>query len=483
MSAPHRGLPPPSAMTLPTPDRIPPPSSLNTLPPAPPQWQGADESMRNWLLAKSEEDRRKQEEERSRQEGYRLETRKIEQQMLHDALQGGIPPYLVPIMFAGMGGANVANVSVEWAQHYMAQFTMQQQLQLQQQQQAQAQQAQLQQQQHQQQHQQPQQQPQAQAQLSPEQRRDSRMLVGPQPNPYGAQQMQPASQPTSQPSSLQSAQQLSSQTQAGTSFFPPPSSAAERVRTQPPALQAAPPTSAPRGPSSTTLPRLNTVEISIQQPPSGTSTLQLPGPHLQQAPSAPQQAEQQAQSPTIFFHHWTPPTQQQGGGGGGKDPPTPSGKSQHESPYSQNQQVSHLRSEYTSSPKKRKATGSHQAALPPSSSGTHPPDTSPSFSSASGRRRGHSRQRSDASSRVLAHQTESGHRSHRGQVDRTESGRQSLSEAESGSQRHNSAQAETRQVHHGHHPGEPSEMRSGAESRDPGQERDDSPKEESEAPS
>ena len=143
MSAPHRGLPPPSAMTLPTPDRIPPPSSLNSLPPAPPQWQGADESMRNWLLAKSEEDRRKQEEERSRQEGFRLETRKIEQQMLHDALQGGIPPHMIPIVFAGIGGANMSNVSMEWAQHYMAQFTIQQQLQLQQQQQqAQAQQAQ-----------------------------------------------------------------------------------------------------------------------------------------------------------------------------------------------------------------------------------------------------------------------------------------------------------------------------------------------------
>lgn len=293
------------------------------------------------------------------------------------------------------------------------------------------------------------------------------MITGPQPNPYGPQQMQ-----ASQTASLQSGQQLPSQAPSGSSFPPsyPSSSAAERARTQQPTLQAAPPpTSAPRTQQAAPLSRLNTGELQIQPPPAGPSGLQLPGQHpLQQAQSA-QQSDQPSSSPTISFHHWVPPNTQ----AGGKDPPTPSGKSQHESPYSQTQS-SHLRSEYTSSPKKRKATGSHQPAPPPTS---NPPDTSPSFShtssgSTSGRRRGHSRQRSDASSRAMQDQSGMRHR----QPDRTESGRQSLSEAESGSQRHNSVQPETRQTQH--HPAG-SEMR--PESRDINDR--DSPKRESEAPS
>ncbi|MCJ1405614.1 hypothetical protein MMC11_008842, partial [Xylographa trunciseda] len=114
MSTPHRGLPPPMAMTLPNPERGPPPIAqpMGQLPAPPSQWQGADESMRNWLLAKAEEDRRKQEEERTRQEGLRLEQRKIEQTMLRESLQGGVPPHLVPMVFAGMGGGNLANASL-----------------------------------------------------------------------------------------------------------------------------------------------------------------------------------------------------------------------------------------------------------------------------------------------------------------------------------------------------------------------------------
>ena len=61
-------------------------------------------------------------------------------------------------------------------------------------------------------------------------------------------------------------------------------------------------------------------------------------------------------------------------------------------------------SDHTSSPKKRKATGTQQAAPPPTS---QPQYTSPSFSQTgssvsntpSSRRRGHSRQRSDVSAR------------------------------------------------------------------------------------
>ncbi|MCJ1240684.1 Mediator of RNA polymerase II transcription subunit 12-like protein [Varicellaria rhodocarpa] len=426
MSTPHRGLPLPLAMTLQNSDRGPPSISqpLGQLPAPPGQWQGADESMRNWLQAKAEEDRRKQEEERTRQEGLRLEQRKIEQTMLRESLQGGVPPYMVPMVFAGMGGANLANASLEWAQHYMAQMNLQAQLQQQQQQQHHHQQ-----QQQQQQHQQQQQLAVAPSQSSPESRRDTRMITGPQPNPYAGQQP-----PLPQVTSVQPGQQVPPQTPLAPSFgqnFQVPSLSNDRSRTIQQPLQAQP-TSVPRPPVSSTLPRLNTGEMQIQAPPQ--AGLQLPGQHPLQHTQSAQQQEQQSSSPSIYFHHWVPPTSQ----AGSKDPQTPSGKSQHESPHSQNA-VSHLRSEYTNSPKKRKATGAHQPAPTPSS---NPSETSPSFApnASSGRRRAHSGQRSDGSSRAT-HETlgppgsrpVSRHRQH------------SMSEAENGSQRQASIQSETHQ--------------------------------------
>ncbi|MCJ1481384.1 hypothetical protein MMC06_001541 [Schaereria dolodes] len=415
MSTPHRGLPPPSAMTLPNPDRGPTSvgqsmGQMGQLPAPPSQWQGADESMRNWLQAKAEEDRRRQEEERTKQETLRLEQRKIEQNILRDSLQGGVPPHMVPMVFAGMGGGNLANASLEWAQHYMAQISLQQQAQLQQQQQ------------------QPPLPPQ-QSQASPEGRRDARMIAGPQPNPY-AQQLT-----TTHGTTGQSGQQLQSQAQSSTGFVPSyqvPASSNERRGVSQQTLQAAPPTSAPRPPPQSALPRLNTGEMQIQVPPPGG--LQIPGQHPLQQAQTTQQQEQQSSSPSIYFHHWVPPSSQ----AGPKDPPTPSGKSQHESPYSQ-APASHLRSEYTHSPKKRKVTGTHHPA--PSAS-SNPPETSPSFSqtSSAGRRRAHSNQRSDASSRgahealgPLGSRPASRHR------------HPSTSEAESGNLRQASAQPETHQ--------------------------------------
>ncbi|MCJ1252781.1 hypothetical protein MMC24_000587 [Lignoscripta atroalba] len=416
MSTPHRGLPPPSAMTLPNPDRGPPPGDppmgqMGQLPAPPTQWQGADESMRNWLQAKAEEDRRKQEEERTKQETLRLEQRKIEQNMLRDSLQGGVPPHMVPMVFAGMGGGNLANASLEWAQHYMAQISLQQQAQLQQQQQQLL----------------PQQQ---QHQTSPEARRDTRLIAGPQPNPYAQQLPAPQLQPS------QPGQPMPSQVQSNPGFVPSyqvPTVATDRRGTQQQPLQAAPPTSAPRPPPQSSLPRLNTGEMQIHPPPPGG--LQIGGQHpLQQAQTA-QQQEQQSSSPSIYFHHWVPPASQ----AGSKDPQTPSGKSQHESPYSQNA-TSHLRSEYTHSPKKRKVTGTHHPAPAGSS---NQPETSPSFSqtSSTGRRRAHSNQRSDASSRG-AHEALGPPGSRPGSRHRQQS---STSEAESGNQRQASTQPETQQ--------------------------------------
>ncbi|RMZ82553.1 hypothetical protein DV738_g1591, partial [Chaetothyriales sp. CBS 135597] len=93
MSSSHRGLPLPAGLSLPPPERgssaIPP---LAVLPAPPNSWAGHDDSMRSWLHAKAEEDRRKQEEEKTRQEGLRLDQRRIEERMLRDSLaaSGGI---------------------------------------------------------------------------------------------------------------------------------------------------------------------------------------------------------------------------------------------------------------------------------------------------------------------------------------------------------------------------------------------------------
>ena len=368
MSTPHRGLPPPLGMTFPTPDRANPSlgQSMQLPPPPPNAWQGTEESMRNWLQAKAEEDRRKQEEERTRQEGLRLEQRKIEQTMLRESLQGGVPPYMVPMVFAGMGGGNLANASLEWTQHYMAQISLQQ---------------------HQQQQQQQIQNLPPPQHSSPDLRRDSRLISGPQPNPYATQQPPALIQPPSMPPSQQSQSQAIPNSSFTSSYQ---NVTQDRLRSQQPStLPTAPPTSAPRlPPTQPTLSRLNTGEMQIQPPPQGG--LQLPSQHpLQQTQSA-QQQDQQATSPSIYFHHWVPPNSQ-------KDPQTPSTKSQHDSPYTQNA-ASHLRTEYASSPKKRKTNPIHHSTAGGS---IRTPDTSPSFTqiTQSGRRRAHSGQRSDTSSR------------------------------------------------------------------------------------
>ncbi len=300
MSTPHRGLPPPASMTLPQPTQQPPPivqpplsQPMGQLPAPPQQWQGAEESMRNWLHAKAEEDKRKQEEEKTRQESLRLEQRKIEQDMLKTSLNGGIPPYMIPMVFAGMGGGNLPNASLEWAQHYMAQAHH-----LQQQQQIQQQQQQL---------------LPSQAQTSPEQvqRRDSRVQQ------YSAQQHPPPMTLPSTPIGTVSSQQQ------GSGFLPSyQMSPASRARQSAPAQGTV-----ARQPQTSHLPRLNTGEMHIQPPPSGPTMQILPGQlshPLQQSQSAQQQEPQS--SPSIYFHHWQPPTTQAATSSSANQPSTPSGK-------------------------------------------------------------------------------------------------------------------------------------------------------------
>jgi hypothetical protein len=370
MGTPHRGLPPPSAMTLPDPGRgpssMPPP--LGSLPPAPSQWQGAEDGIKNWLAAKAEEERRKQEEEKTRQESLKLEQRKIESSMLRDSIQGGVPPHLVPIIFAGIGGGSLANISAEWIQQYTDTIQAAQQ-------QVQAQ---------------------AQAQLSPDLRRDTRMLAHPASTGYGGQGQ--SLQSVLPPTSVLPGQALSGQAQhaplSSTSYGGPLSPRARAAQT---ASLSSNPTSAPRHMPQSQLPRLTTNEMNIQQPPTANTSGQQHQPHT---------AQQEQSSPSIYFHHWVPPSSsQQEKSSSGNPPATPSGKYKASPIYQPRQRAqSHASDlEYTSSPKKRKAQGPHQPPpLPTTALQSH---TSPSFSHVSTSststpgRRGHARGRSDASTR------------------------------------------------------------------------------------
>ncbi|KAK4458729.1 hypothetical protein QBC42DRAFT_308358 [Cladorrhinum samala] len=352
MSAPHRGLPPPAALPpvqqLPghassqsssslAVGQVPPPpplsqnhsqsQSLGQLPPAP-SWH--DESMRAWLSAKSEEDKRKQEEERTRQEEQktrqetiRLEQRKAEIELLRTSLHGGIPPPLVPVVFAGISGGFHSHQALEWVQQYVVSPSSQQHP--------------------------PALMPPGQV-SSEHQRRDSQaQAYAPYPASGGV------------PSTPGSAQG-------------PPSSYMSGYPGSPtrPRGQSMPGTMGTRSlPGASTLPNLNTnisggLGNSSGAPPSHSGVA-----HSQQHESQP--------SPSIYFHHWQPPTSQAGGGRSGTDQPaTPS---------------------VGESPRKRKAAGPQPPVPPPS---TMQRVRSPTFSQSAtlsnpppGRKRGHSRQRSD----------------------------------------------------------------------------------------
>ncbi|KAI9158545.1 hypothetical protein HJFPF1_06543 [Paramyrothecium foliicola] len=287
MSAPHRGLPPPAAMALPPqqppPAPVPPPSHhsqppptssisqthsqvqhpWSTLPAPPQQWQGAEEAMRNWLQARTEEEKTKQEEEKTRQESLRLEQRKIEMDILRASLGGGIPPPMVPLVFAGMGvGGVLPQAALEWAQQFMQSSQAHHPVH-----------------------------PAIQGAQANETQRD-----GPAQG-HGQYTPAPAVQ-TSTPSS--------------TSYGPYPGSPT-RPRGQTLPGTATRPITGPN-----TLPSLGT---TVSQAIQGTATAV---PSQQQHAQVQPQPSQQESSPSIYFHHWQPPTSH--GGGGSNRPGSPSGE-------------------------------------------------------------------------------------------------------------------------------------------------------------
>lgn len=74
---------------------------LTPLPPPPSTLIQDGAIYRHWLNAKTWEDRRMQETQRTKQEALKLEQRKYELSMLRDALRAGVPLHLVPVLFGG----------------------------------------------------------------------------------------------------------------------------------------------------------------------------------------------------------------------------------------------------------------------------------------------------------------------------------------------------------------------------------------------
>ncbi|KAL9053270.1 MAG: hypothetical protein Q9162_004878 [Coniocarpon cinnabarinum] len=257
MSGHHRGLPPPAAMTLPDPIRPGtggpggPREYTAHLPPPPSQSQVPEDAMREWLVAKSEEDKRKQEE-------LKLEQRRVEERMLRDAYQSSVPPSLIPAMFAWIGGSPLASQTLELAHQQLAQgqqqsatSSAQQQL--------------------------------APVHASPEARQEGRM---------SSLQYVPVQAPLAATGGQAAAGQVLPSQSQHQSVYPSPAYQSPRSKNRSmygaPA-QYGPHSAAPRSNVQGSLPRLTTNEPATA------------------APSSYHQQDQPSPSPSIFFHHWQPP--------------------------------------------------------------------------------------------------------------------------------------------------------------------------------
>jgi hypothetical protein len=75
------------------------------------RWVGTDETLRAALTAHSSSSHRRAEEERTRQEYYRLETRRVEYELLREAFRGGIHPSLIPQLFTTQDRSGTQNLS------------------------------------------------------------------------------------------------------------------------------------------------------------------------------------------------------------------------------------------------------------------------------------------------------------------------------------------------------------------------------------
>ncbi|KAK2740188.1 hypothetical protein FQN57_006199 [Myotisia sp. PD_48] len=339
----HRNLPPPMAMGLPSVAEMSPSSSRAFPPPPPTQWQDPD-SMRQWLKAKAEEEKRKQEQERTHQETLKLDQRRIEHNMLREALDSRIPSHMVPLVFTSLAGPS----NFQLAQQYISQLSQ-----------------------------------------HPNSTRMPPSSASSSSSPPSAQHQHPRQDyPVTQhhhthfphvplAQNHQHQQPTTPHTANSSKLMPPDPNAENREIAPNPyatsdgyppgtgSLQQTPPslshstsssqlTSGHSQSATSTapvyLPRISTSELQLQTSTpynSGSAT----GPavparpnthHKQDSNSAPQPSQT---SPAISFHHWTPPNR--------SSPNTPAGKSPNNSPYPSHPS-SHLKAEYQHSPKRRK---------------------------------------------------------------------------------------------------------------------------------
>ncbi|KAF8421448.1 hypothetical protein EV426DRAFT_200311 [Tirmania nivea] len=341
MAQPHRGLPPPAAMTLPT---APPSSSVGPIPSH--LWQNSDDTVRSLLNVKAQELQHAAEQERTKQEEIKLRRREAELRIretelsvIREAIQGGMTGPSLGMIFGQ--NSRVTEIGNDWDYR-----------------------------------------PQSRAPPpTPELRRETR-LIGPAVHssaPHPPQAMPPPapgpSWDTHQPgfSSYHAGRGGSNRSSQSAQSQPAP---------QPPS----------QGPPHRSLPRISTNEVQTQK----SSQLSGPTPVLNPSPMphpGPQSSTTEAapvtQSPGIYFHHWQPPSTQVGSQASAQRASSP--QRQLGSPFPHHHPTSHLSgSEVSSSPKRRKTT-SGQPYSPPS----YQAATGPGSSVTPARRRAHSRQRSD----------------------------------------------------------------------------------------
>lgn len=387
MTTPHRGLPPPAGMALSSPQG--PPDSLELLPP---YHGGSDECYKAWLMTRSDLEKRRAEEERTRQDQFKLETRRLEFEMMREAISYRIPPPLVPLVFMGSAGGGGGRDCQLWAQELFSQYLAMPQY-----------------------HQQA-----ITGVVSPTHtpalRRETRsiqqMHLQPSITPVSAHPTPPTDvqQHMGPPiavgatggvagaagamggTSVASIAQSSAQYQT---YQLPPSGAS-----RPSHMQSTMSISHPAPPRSH-LPRLSTGEFTIVHPhapgPMGPPNPQQSQPQQSQhhpPPQDPAPAPQQTttQQP-IFFHHWSPPEKMTASSSSSAAAAAAASPRHLDSPFSHQPSPNALSDFPPNSPKKRKITTQTQHQPPPPANQLFSPISSPAQTPRT--RRGHSRNRSE----------------------------------------------------------------------------------------
>ncbi|PLB38516.1 uncharacterized protein BDW47DRAFT_125352 [Aspergillus candidus] len=321
MASSRPGLPPPASLALPPPDAAftmtPATQHRPAVPPPPPRPTHDDASQHYWQ-ARAEEDRRRQEEEKTRQETLRLEQRRVEQSMLRDSLQAGVPPHMVPLIFAGLNPGAAAPTLLEWSHPYPPQLT-----------------------------------PTSRAPAAP-----PSLSLSPRSPPRRSSHLRresrsalphhtyPGPPPPAPPAVRAPGVLLSQPLSSSTAVSPTPSSLGRPT----PAGGAPESRAASRAPSTDGPAPSRPINLSHVHYAPGSSV-----PSTHSSPGPADSAHSRQSPPALYFHHWVPP--------GHSLSHPPSGRSHPESPGTSNSR----RFEHPSSPgRKRKASGPHPPVPPPS---------------------------------------------------------------------------------------------------------------------